>query len=738
MGSIPRLNLLRWVLLGACVLLLGRSAQVQLLQHAHWEAEAEKAQQERVPISARRGSILARDGNPIASSVANWSLAVDPESVRTELPLAQALDSLGLMDAGAFLQRLGDYRARHPHGRFLWLNREIISEVRLAPLLRRFPALIVRREDKRLYPMGRAGGPLVGIMGVDQTPLGGLETEFDERLRGRDGCEIRTSDANSLDFQGFEVSVLEDPVPGCNIETTLHPRLQEIVLARMEAGVARERAARGFCILLRPQTGEILALVQVPCADPERPETWNGPNLRVCPVTDVLEPGSSFKMVAFAAAIEAGLFDPDEPINCMNGSRSMPGGRPITDHDPYGVLKAWEVLAKSSNIGTGLLAERVGPERFYRQERAFGFGLPTGVPLPGEGRGRITEPATWSARSLATMAFGQEVSCSALQMALAYAAIANGGNLMKPLLVRAVRAPDGTVVERWDPEVVRPVLRPAAARQLRELLRRVVTDGTGSKAEIDHYRPAGKTSTAQKFIPEEGTYSTRRYVGSFVGFAPYDDPQVLCLVLLDEPTSSIYGGSVAAPIFREIVSDVLPFLNGEPAAPSVSEPGQWVRNRENDGRREVPSVVGLSTALALRIVRDAGFLARPTGTGDRVAACNPPAGERCLQGSIVTLSLGAETDSAGAPIGSIMPDLHGLGLRDALLRIRSAGGEPRVTGSGWVVLQVPEPGGEISPGQSCLITLGPDSSRALTEFLENERRAAWTVAARDGDPAPER
>jgi stage V sporulation protein D (sporulation-specific penicillin-binding protein) len=323
------------------------------------------------------------------------------------------------------------------------------------------------------------------------------------------------------------------------------------------------------------------------------------------------------------------------------------------------------------------------------------------------------------------MAFGQEVSCTALQMAMAYGAVANGGNLMKPLLVRTVRAPDGEVLEEHDAEVVRPVLRPAVARELCDLLRRVVTEGTGKKAEIEGLCPAGKTSTAQKYIPEEGSYSTRRYVGSFVGFAPYDDPQILCLILMDEPRSSIYGGSVAAPIFREIVSDVMPFLGGERAAPSDSTRTRWA-SREPEPRREVPPVLGLSAAIARRVVREAGFRPRLVGSGGHVAESRPPAGERCLPETVVTLILAESADSLDG--GAVMPDLRGLALRDALLRIRSCGGVPRIAGSGWVVSQVPEPGAGVSPGQSCLISLGPDSSRAYTEFLEGERRASWAIA----------
>jgi cell division protein FtsI (penicillin-binding protein 3) len=725
MGPDRRLRLVAWALAGLWLLLLCRAAVVQLVQHAYWEEKALLTQSRRELISAHRGEIRTSDGGVLARSVANWSLAVDPTMVKNPDGLAAALDSLGLMKPEDFRARLRERST----SRFAWVNRDILPETTVDALRRRFPALVVRTEDKRLYPMGRAGGSIAGIVGRDQA-LGGLETVYDSVLRGRDGEQVLMSDATAPDFQGFERTVVRDPESGADIETTIHARIQEIVLGRLEAGVAREGAAGGLCIVTRPSTGEILAMVQVPSADPADPQTWNKATLRVRPATDSFEPGSSFKLVAFAAATEAGVLDPEDAINCMGGQRACPGGKPIKDHERYGVLKAWEVLAHSSNIGSGVIAERAGAERFYRMEKALGFGEATGIPLPGEGTGRIAEPATWSARSLITMAFGQEVSVTATQMAMAYGAVANGGNLMRPLLVRTVRNADGSPREVIQAELVRPVLRKEVARELRTLFRRVVTDGTGKKAEIERLRPAGKTSTAQKFIREEGAYSSRRYVASFVGFAPYDEPQVLCLVLLDEPTSSIYGGNVAAPLFREIVSDIWPFIAGE-EMPS-DERSTVFKQTEPDSRCPVPSVEGLAPALAGRIVREAGFRPRLLGAGERVLRSEPASGEMLLPESVVTLRVGSAGDSGF--VASAMPDVRGRSLRDALLRVRSAGGGVQADGCGWVLSQFPDPGAPLEPGARCLLTLGPDSSRAYTEFLDSERRTSWAVAV--GNSAP--
>ncbi len=789
MRNDPRLRFCARLVVGLLAALVLRAAHVQLFQHERWEREGNRMRREVENIPARRGEIRSSDGQILARTVINWSLGVDPGMVEDEGALAVALDSLGLIRP-AELRRKLDVPS---DVRFVWLRREVLREAPLLQLKKRFPCISLQREAKRLYPLGPAGGSVVGLVNRDEAPLGGLEETYDEFLRGQPGRVLRVKDAVDSTFQGFLENVLQDSLPGADVEVTLHGRLQEIAAARLAAGVKREGAAGGFCIVTRPATGEILAMAAVPGFDPIDSETWRPEHIKVRPVTDVFEPGSSYKIVAFAACMEAGLFHQDEIIDCMNGSRPVPGSKPITDHHRYGALPAWEVLAKSSNIGSGILAERAGAERFYRMEKAFGFGLPTGICLSGEGRGRIPEPSSphWTrSRSLITMAFGQEISCSALQMAMAYGAVANGGKLMRPLLVRSVRGPDGEVLEQTDPEVVRTVLRPSVAAELRQILRRVVAEGTGEKAEIAGFEPAGKTSTAQKYIPEEKAYSTRRYIGSFVGFAPWDDPQILCLVLLDEPTSSIYGGSVAAPIFREIVSDAIPFLAGGRDELASSPPTIWKRP-EPDPRRSIPSVTGLSATLGRRLVREADFLPRLIGEGDRVLRTVPAAGEQALPGTVVTLELCWEHDpedtlAGGTPLagagpgsggvemspgtdaegvageapsdprarpltpaesnepppaagsGPPMPDLRGLCLRDALLRARSAGVRVRVEGSGWVILQSPEPGMPLPEGVACWITLGPDSSRAYKEFLQGDQPPSRNIARGDLAGAPAR
>jgi len=315
------------------------------------------------------------------------------------------------------------------------------------------------------------------------------------------------------------------------------------------------------------------------------------------------------------------------------------------------------------------------------------------------------------------MAFGQEISCTGIQLAMAFGAVANGGNLMRPLLVRRITTPDGEIALSREPEVVRRVIRPETALTLRKILRAVVAEGTASKAEIEGYEPAGKTGTAQKYLPELGRYSKERYVASFIGFAPWEDPEVLCVVVLDEPRGDIYGGNVAAPVFREIVSGVRDLLH-EAEIVQLERPA-----RRPETMRAVPAVAGLSAAVARRVVQESGFLPRFEGTGTWVTAVRPEPGRDLPRGGVVTLRLSGEEEAT-------MPALAGLSLRDALLRIDSIRGVAHVSGAGWVIGQRPAPGETIEAGEACWLELGPDSSRAWKEFQDIARRASGQLVAR--------
>jgi hypothetical protein len=347
-------------------------------------------------------------------------------------------------------------------------------------------------------------------------------------------------------------------------------------------------------------------------------------------------------------------------------------------------------------------------------ERLLGFGIPTGVEIPGEERGRIPDPSSWSARSLVTEAFGQEVSCTALQLAMAYGAIANDGLLMRPYIVRSVRDPDGLVRESRKPEIIRRAMRPATARTLREMLRGVVAEGTGKPAEVKGLMPGGKTGTAQKFIRELNTYSRERYVASFVGFAPFDRPRWLCAVVLDEPRGSIWGGSVAAPVFARVLDDIAG-LDRRPTDDPV-DGIQWVVH-EQEPTTSVPRVVGTPPRLARKLLHRDQLEPIFVGHGDFVLKTVPAAGSRCRIGETVTCILSDPGDSLGTAGG--IPDLIGLSLRDAIVRARGEDLDIDVRGSGWVVAQEPPAGSPLDGARTLHVELAADSCRAFVRMLED-------------------
>ena len=329
----------------------------------------------------------------------------------------------------------------------------------------------------------------------------------------------------------------------------------------LKAAVERHRARSGMGIVMVPRTGEVLALASVPGFDPNRPgdyPMWTRKN-RV--ITDIYEPGSTFKVVTAAAALEEKVMSPEDSVFCEEGA-FLVAGRRFRDAHPYGWLTFREVVELSSNIGTIKVAERLGKDVLYRYARTFGFGAETGIDLPGEVKGILRPPSAWSGRSLASIAVGQEVSVTAIQMACAYAAVANGGMLMRPQIVLEVKGAGGKVLKRMKPEPVRRVVSEETARKLVEFLEGVVERGTGREARIPGVRVAGKTGTAQRPLEGGGGYAPGEFVASFVGFLPAEDPELLCLVVIDTPREGgHYGGQVAAPVFRRVVERVLSLIH---------------------------------------------------------------------------------------------------------------------------------------------------------------------------------
>ena len=611
---------------------------------------------QRIELLPHRGPIVDRSGDPLALSVDVPSIYVRPRELRAagadaRLPaLATALH----MPPRALRAKLASSQP------FVWLKRQALPREAETVARLELPGVYTVTEGRRFYPHGNLAAHVLGFVGVDSQGLEGLEQRYDRVIRGE--AQYLEFDRDARGREMFTGGVGAAPDQGNRLELTLDAAIQEATERELQSGVAAARAVGGVAVVLDPATGEVLALANVPTYNPNEPgdaadKRWRD-RVRNRAITDPYEPGSTFKAVLAAAAIEEHLVTPGELFFCEHG-RFQAGGRTIHDAHPYGWLSFAEVIQFSSNIGATKVGERLGRDRYHRYLRAFGFGNRTGIELPGETPGIMRPVESWSRIDLATLSFGQGVSVTPLQMSTAFAAIANGGTLLRPYVVRRIVAPGGEVVLENEPTAVRRVISTRSARTTTELLRRVVEEegGTGTKARLEEFPVAGKTGTAQKVDPTTGGYSSKR-IGSFAGFVPADEPRAVILVLIDEPSTSSYGGVVAAPVFRAIAAAVLKRLGVEPPAPTVvarapgavpATPRAKPASREaaTPANAETPSFLGLSLREALARAQASGWQVRVTGTG-YVAAQEPMPGTPLLSVHQLALRL-APAEAVASP-----------------------------------------------------------------------------------------
>lgn len=650
-----RLVRLRLVLVALSVCLWAtvvvvRLVQVQVLERRSYDRQAARQSERTVNLDPRRGAILDRNGRPLAVSVDAESLYAVPQEIddpaKTAAALARALGADAVLRR-EILQALQKSRA------FVWLRRKVDPQTAAAVRALGLEGVGFVTETRRYYPKRELASQVLGYVGLDNTGMSGIEYALEEKIRGRAAKVVVRTDARRR-----PVGHTEKPsTDGHTVVLSLDESIQHVAERELERAIAETGSVAGVAVVVQPKTGEILAMANRPTFNPNRFKHSPSSHWRNRAVTDAYEPGSIFKIFTAAAALQEKVVSPDEVLDCGNGGIDV-AGTYINDHHVFDRLSFRQVIAKSSDVGTVRVGQRLGRELFFRYVRDFGFGSPTGVVLPGESIGLLRPTSRWSALSLASMSFGQEVGVTALQMAMAVAAVANGGYLMKPLIVRQVEDARGTVVETSRPEVVRRVLEPETVDTLTEILKGVVREGTGRKAAIPGYSVAGKTGTAQK-VDANGRYSMIDHVASFVGYVPATRPALVVLVSLDTPKGPRnQGGDVAAPLFAAIAEPALRHLAVPPDDPE--------------------------RVLRLVAATDLG-LGRLTRTAAKAEAR-------------------AEEDVQG-PGARVMPDLRGRSAREAALAAARRGLVVELRGSGKVVEQLPPPGTEIEAGTACILTL---------------------------------
>ena len=649
-----RVLILAAVLAVAFAGLTGRLAWLQVVKRAELAQLAERQYSRTVVLHAQRGPILDRQGTPLATSTPTESLFVQPRSVGDPVRVTARLAPIIGLPPAEVHAVLTSSRS------FVWLRRRLPPAVAAGVRALREPGLGFLPEPLRLYPNRELAAHVVGFEGVEGG-LEGIERAFDGELAGTPGKAIVGRDA-----LGREVAaphMLEPPQPGLGVMLTLDRAIQYMTERELDAAYRRTGARSAMAVVLDPRTGEVLALAIRPTFNPNTfLDVPSRDRWRDRAVTDPFEPGSTFKVILAAAALEEGVVRPDDRIYGENGSFTI-AKTTIHDWKKYGWLTFSEVLQNSSNVGSIKVGLALGRERYYRYMSAFGFGAATGVGLPGESRGLLRAPGRWSLLSLPTMSIGQEVSVTALQMVAAFGAIANGGTLMQPRIVRATFDAAGQEVRRFEPRPVRQVISPETARTLTRILVRVVESGTGHNAAIPGYEVAGKTGTAQKLDPATRRYSRSPGVLSFVGWAPADEPRFVMLVTLDEPKNEIWGSEAAAPIFSAIGRGILRYL-------------------------EVPP----RDALPVQIV-----------TGP-----SPEAPAAAVTAPVRLVSTDGTVDTNGR---RVMPDLTGRTLRSALAALAPLRLAVEIQGQGRVVRQAPRPGEPLRLGLTARLTLAPGTAK---------------------------
>ena len=671
--------------------MVARLFTLQVLNGAEYSDIARRQYESRVPLQADRGAIYDRNGTLLATSVPALSFAVDPENVEDP-------DHLAGLFAEVLGGSAGEYREKvtMEDRSFVWIARKVAGNDSRRLGAVEDQGLITLTEPLRRFEFGTIGSQIIGCVNLDNVGLSGVELAYNDVLRGKEGYMVMQRDARGYRRPDVDLPRV-DPEHGENLELTIDITVQSIVEDELARGVAAADASSGTVVALKPQTGEILALASWPTFDPNNLPEADQSGVRPRGVTDTYEPGSTMKAISAAAALEEGVVRMEEIVDGEGGEYRLPDGTTIRDDHPFGAVTFTEAFRQSSNVILAKVAGRLDPKTFYRYVRDFGFGMPTGLDLPGEVRGEVKPPEQFSEETQAFMAYGYQLAVTPIQLAAAYGAIANDGRLMKPFLLKRRFDRNGNVVEEREPVEVRQVISPETAARLRYLLGDVVSRGTGQAAQLVGVSVAGKTGTAQQL--HDGSYQSERYNASFVGFFPAEKPEMVLLVLLSDPKNGYYGGQVAAPIFSAIARRVVnaTMVDERSDILRTAFSGGGARNRgEEDRDVYLPDLRGLDREVALEVGAACGLRIRMNGEGESVLTQNPPAGTRIQSGQPVTLDCG----TAGTI--SRVPDLRGLPMRRALAIASRSGLDPLVRGTGIVVAQSPAPGTRIDRSEGRL------------------------------------
>jgi cell division protein FtsI (penicillin-binding protein 3) len=678
----PRLRwLVVWVLAVVwMVAVLARVSYLQLFCYSEYFARAQRQQQRTFEISPKRGQILDRKGRELAVSLPMDSVFADPADISDADMLARLLSRVLDVPADELETKIRD--AHTPVRLAKKLSPETVERIDAMNLR----GVFFQKENRRVYPQRELAAHVLGFVDVDEKGLGGIEHSLDKLIRGRPGRVMVMADGRRHWYDRREAAA----DPGASVVLSIDETIQYIAEKELARAIEQTHAKNGVVVVQDPNSGELLAVANWPTFDPNNAGAYPDEVRMDRAVTAAYEPGSTFKLITLAGAIENGITNPDELIDCQMGT-ILVGGRLIHDHKPFGILSVRDVLAQSSDVGTIKIALRLGGPKFYDVIRDFDIGQPTGIELPGENRGLMRPIEDWSANSIGSLAMGQEVSATPVQMVSAVSAIANGGLLYRSRVVHEIRG-DAPAALRTHPAPTQAT-DPKTAATVREMMENVILNGTGKPAKLDGYTAAGKSGTAQKIDPATGHYSKNQYVASFVGFAPVNEPVLTILVALDSPIGAHFGGDVGGPVFKRIAEQTLAYL---------------------DVPHDIPIPSDVETAKNLR--RDSQQSNGASNGPDSKSDANESSFQAVAKQDASQQS--ARTVAFDENESVVVPSLAGQSVRGFTEECSRLGLVPSLIGNGVALEQSPEAGTQVLRGSRVTVRFGragdvaPAASRA--------------------------
>jgi cell division protein FtsI (penicillin-binding protein 3) len=678
----PRNPRVRWLVVFVLALVwmgavFARLGYLQLFRYSEYLAKAQRQQLRVRETTPKRGSIFDRNGHELAVSLPVDYCFADSSEINDNDMVAELLSRV----LNVAPEEIGAKLAE-PHP-FPVLARKLTPEIAARIEALNLRGIYVQKEPERVYPQRSLASQVIGYVNVDQQGQGGIEYELDKVIKGKPGRTLVTKDARRRGVDRSEVAAQ----PGSSVTLTIDENIQYIAEKELAAAMSDTQAKSGSIVIEDPNSGELLAVANWPTFDSNEPSAFEDDVRMNRAVAAAYEPGSTFKVITLASAFENGVASPSDLVDCQNGSITV-AGRLIHDWHPFGTLSVAQVLAHSSDVGSIKVALRAGASNLYQTARKFGIGELTGIDLPGENRGLFRTLDHWTASSIGSIAIGQEVSVTPVQTTTFVSAIANGGLIFRPHIVKSIGSGPANAFEKISDSEPAPrrAIDSGVAATLRELMAGVVLEGTGKPAALNGWTDAGKSGTAQKIDPATGRYSPDKYVTSFVGFAPVSDPVVTIIVVLDSPVGAHHGGEVAGPVFRRVAEQVLQYLDTPHDIPVVPAVEMAARRRDASKLDALEDEEEAKAADASNNQKDTPGSAPPAVAGETPSS--------------------APTVEFGGEPGVTVPSLSGQSVRGVTEACSKLGLTPVLVGTGFALDQSPQAGARVNRGSRVVVRFG--------------------------------